>query len=355
MHPEYIFGPAYERANSNPNGIWVIQSDQIIYANAVCLRVLGATTSDEVLGKSSREMILPEFRLGDWETLLGLTTTTFSEPREVQLYRLDGTIVDVELTRVLIPLSNGPAIMANIRDITARKAGQRRIQQLQNALLSGLLDAQEEERRTIAYDLHDGLTQYIAATNAHLEACHAAWEAGQHERARAQLEKAREYIGFAGIESRRLVNGLRCLSLEDLGLAGAVEQLLADERRRTSWKSAILSHNLSSERFEPRIETAAFRVIQEALNNARKHAQASHVQVTLLLTPDGDCLTLEIADDGLGLAQPAPNDGEIHVGMHGMRERVRLLDGSFEAQSLPEGGARIRASIPLKPEGVQTP
>ncbi|MBB6051431.1 sensor histidine kinase [Armatimonas rosea] len=216
-----------------------------------------------------------------------------------------------------------------------------------------LMMAREEERRIVAYDLHDGLTQYIAATNAHLEACIAAWDSGQHERARAQLAKAHEYIGFAGLESRRMVNSLRCLSLEDLGLAGAVEQLLADEQKRTGWESATLSHNLSSERFEPRIETAAFRVVQEALNNARKHAQASHVQVMLLLAPDKAVLTLEVSDNGVGLEHPAPNDGKIPVGMHGMRERVRTLEGSFEVQSLPEGGVRVRASIPLKQKGDQ--
>ena len=277
------------------------------------------------------------------------------------MYRLDGTVADVEIAYVRKEMPNGPILQASLRDLTARNEGRRRVESLQNALVSGLIDAQEEERRTIAYDLHDGLTQYIAAANAHLEACLVAWESQNFERAAVQLGKMREYLQQAGMESRRLVNGLRCLTLDDLGLAGAVEQLLAEDKKKAGWESATLSHNLSSERFNQRIETAAFRVVQEALNNVLKHASAQRVQVSLFLLSEENILEIEIQDDGLGLeasqmaAQTAERTTEkkeisTHVGLHGMSERVRLLGGVFFADSPAEGGTIIRAQIPLSKE-----
>jgi signal transduction histidine kinase len=290
--------------------------------------------------------------------------TSFSTLRQAQVSRIDGTIAHVEMAHVLKSLANGPAIQMTLRDITARIEGRRRIEQLQNALVSGLIDTQEEERRTIAYDIHDGLTQYIMTANAHLEACLAAWESGNLVRTREQLGKVQDYLQHAGTESRRLVNGLRCLALEDLGLAGAVEQVLAEDKERAGWKSAILCHNLSDERFEQRVETAAFRIVQEALNNARKHAHALHVRVSINVvhpfsTDSKEAsLVLEIGDDGIGLdarstegrvEEGIEGDNHHHVGLHGMTERVRLLGGAFSIESTPDGGGTfIRATIPLQ-------
>lgn len=228
----------------------------------------------------------------------------------------------------------------------------------QRALVSGLITAHEEERRAIAYDLHDGLTQYVMASHAHLETFRRAHQDKNEERAARELDQGLSYLKEAVVESRRLVNGLRTLALDDLGLAGALEQLLADEKRRAGWKEGDLVHNIAGVRFDKSLETAVYRVAQEGLTNARKHAQAQRVRLLLLLSNSTDSsgppmLTLEIRDWGKGFVAEEQTEEHWHVGLQSMVERVRLLDGQYELVSQPGQGTMVRAVFPaLNPEEI---
>jgi PAS domain S-box-containing protein len=220
----------------------------------------------------------------------------------------------------------------------------------QRMLVSGLITAQEEERRSVAYDLHDGLTQYVMASHAHLESSHKAQLAGKTEKAARDFEQGMKYLKDAVIESRRLVNGLRSLALDDLGLSGAVEQLLAEEKVRAGWEEANLIHNISDRRFDRTVETAAYRVIQEALTNVRKHAGTARVQVAILAHHDDETgvprLRAEIQDWGKGFV-PEHKTGEYaHFGLHGMIERVQLIGGSHAIISTPGAGTTVRFIFP---------
>ncbi|HLV79541.1 MAG TPA: PAS domain S-box protein [Chthonomonadaceae bacterium] len=221
----------------------------------------------------------------------------------------------------------------------------------QRHLVSGLIAAQEEERRAVAYDLHDGLTQYVMASHAHLEAFKRAHQAKNEDKAEREMEQGLRYLKEAVVESRRLVNGLRSLVLDDLGLAGAVEQLLADEKERAGWQAADLVHNIAGRRFDATLETAAYRVIQEALTNARKHADTNGVQVTLLACRQeqtgGSELRVEVKDSGKGFVPEEKLGLEGHVGLQGMAERVSLLGGSYRIESAPQAGTMIHASFPV--------
>jgi two-component system NarL family sensor kinase len=159
------------------------------------------------------------------------------------------------------------------------------------------------------------------------------------------------YLKEAVVESRRLVNGLRALALDDLGLAGAVEQLLQEEKERAGWTEADLVHNVAGRRFDKVVETAAFRVAQEALTNARKHAQGQHVRVLLLAgahpATDAPTVTLEVRDNGVGFV---PDAVLLHsdrgFGLHSMSERVHLLGGVYDLISAPGQGTTVRAVLP---------
>ncbi|MGC4047668.1 MAG: response regulator [Armatimonas sp.] len=161
----------------------------------------------------------------------------------------------------------------------------------QRSLLAGLMAAQEDERRALAYDLHDGLTQYVMAAHAQLET----FQANRNE---ARLEAGVKYLKEAVIESRRLINGLRTLALDDLGLPGAVEQLLREEQARNGWTEANLTNNGVTGRLPLPMETALLRIAQEAIANIRKHARAHRVWVSL--AREADALIMSIADDGIG-------------------------------------------------------
>lgn len=225
----------------------------------------------------------------------------------------------------------------------------------QRALVSGLIAAQEEERRAVAYDLHDGLTQYVMAAHAHLEAFKRAQSSGKAERADRELDQGMRYLKDAVVESRRLVNGLRSLALDDLGLAGALEQLAEEERVRAGWQEIDFLHSVAGARYHKTLETTIYRVAQEALTNVRKHAQTSHVRLSLLDTVDPIThqpqLVLEVRDWGNGFIPAQTERSEKHVGLHGMAERVQLIHGTFSIESAPGHGTCIRAVFaPLPPE-----
>jgi len=220
----------------------------------------------------------------------------------------------------------------------------------QRALISGLIAAQEEERRAVAYDLHDGLTQFVMASHAHLEAFRRAHESGKFERANREMDQGLRYLKEAVVESRRMVNGLRSLALDDLGLAGALEQLVTEEKVRAGWVDAEFLHNIAGRRYHKNLETTAYRVAQEALTNVRKHAQADRVRLTLLEEPSKDTevphLVLEIQDWGIGFVPEKRSDDPAHVGLQSMHERVNLLGGGYRLVSVPGAGTLIRAVLP---------
>lgn len=199
------------------------------------------------------------------------------------------------------------------------------------------MTAQEEERRAVAYDLHDGLTQYIMASHAHLEAFKYADGTGQKEKAARELDQGLTYLKEAVTESRRVVNNLRLLALEDLGLAGSLEQLLNQEKTHTQWEEATFIHNINGRRFQSALETGVYRIAQEALTNVRKHAKAKQVRLLLLteaVLPGNSAserLRLEVRDWGQGFVTERKlyeTSGEMeHIGLQGISERVHLLGG----------------------------
>ncbi len=215
----------------------------------------------------------------------------------------------------------------------------------QRALVSGLMMAQEEERRAVAYELHDGLTQYVMASHAHMEAFKRAHASGSAEKAERELQQGMTYLKEAVVESRRLVSGLRSLALDDLGLAGALEQLLNEEKVRAPWTSADLIHNVADHRFDKALETAVYRVAQEALTNVRKHAESPRVRLSLLA--EESRLILEVRDWGKGFNPDDLSRDYAHVGLQGMQERITLMGGQFDIRSSPGSGTLIHAEFPL--------
>lgn len=221
----------------------------------------------------------------------------------------------------------------------------------QRALIRRLITAQEEERRVVAHDLHDGLTQYVMGAHAHLETFRSAQREGKVEKAERELEQGLKYLKQAVIESRRMVNGLRSLALDDLGLVGALEQLLAEEKVHGDWNQADFLHNIAGRRFEKSLETAVYRVAQEALTNVRKHAGAERVRLLLQIRDNTrgaePQLRLIVRDWGRGFALQSSANYRGHFGLQSMAERIRFLGGAYEIRSSPGNGTTVRAVFPV--------
>jgi signal transduction histidine kinase len=178
-----------------------------------------------------------------------------------------------------------------------------------------------------------------------LEAFQRAHAADNEEKAVRELDQGLKYLKEAVLESRRLVSGLRSLALDDLGLAGALEQLLAEEKHRAHWSSADMIHNVADTRFDRAMETAVYRVAQEALTNVRKHAEADRVRLSVLA--EGQHLHLEVRDWGKGFNPDEFARDYSHVGLQGMTERATLMGGRIELKSTLGEGTSIRARFPV--------
>jgi signal transduction histidine kinase len=237
------------------------------------------------------------------------------------------------------------------RALTARFLGtleeERRSQRL---LTHRIITALEEERRAISFELHDGLTQYVMSSFAFFDSY--ASDILQAEIPLAEdLQKGLKYLQDAVVEARRLVNGLRSLALDELGLVGALEQLLNEERERTLWDDAPLFVPSPIPRFDPMLETAVYRVVQEALSNIRKHAATRRVAVTLTMIQSNDdskrLLQIEVRDWGKGFAVSERRTKYDHIGLNSMAERVYLLQGNIRIESQPGEGTRVIAEIPI--------
>lgn len=207
--------------------------------------------------------------------------------------------------------------------------------------------AQEEERHRIAQGLHDDVLQRLLAVAYMTENLCCSTDGGvapDPERCGAEIRA--ESLRLAE-DLRRLSYDLRPSMLDSLGLISAVGWL----SKRLQQESGIRVRLLTSGhpgRFAPDIETTAFRLVQEALNNARKHSSASEIVVSLDSSPE--CLVIEVFDNGIGFAarrvmQRAVMSG--HLGLLGMKERAESLNGSLVVKSRPDGGTSIVATIPL--------
>lgn len=211
-------------------------------------------------------------------------------------------------------------------------------------LVGRLLVAQEEERRRVAYEVHDGLAQFASGAHQHLEAFTRHYRP-RRPAARHELDQARLLTQRAVREARRVIAGLRPTALDDFGLATAL-RLEVEALRGEGW---LISYDetLGVERLPSAIETAFFRVAQEALTNVGKHAGTTEAQV--LLHRCGSTIRLEVRDGGRGfepsvVAESGPGE---RIGLAGMRERITLLGGRWQVRSRPGMGTHIVAEVPV--------
>lgn len=259
--------------------------------------------------------------------------------------RREFTTADVELLRSVAGLVAGAIENARLH---------RRLAEREEALerfAERTVEWQEHERRRLAGEIHDGISQRIVSLFFHLSA--AADAIPDHpEVAAEQVAHAQELATAALDETRSAIAGLRPPILDDLGLAASLESL------GHSFPQLDVQVEATRSRIAEHVETAVYRTAQEALQNVAKHAKARNVRIRLFLQRDK--MVLEVTDDGTGF-DPALDDpaaapggtaasgGPTGFGLAGMRERAELLGGKLELSSAPGRGTTVRLSVPLSP------
>jgi len=210
-------------------------------------------------------------------------------------------------------------------------------------LLLRIVQAQEDERRRVALEIHDGIGQVL--TSISLFASDLAERAPDDLRPRAS--RVNELVHRAIDDSRQLVRSLRPSELDHMGLAGAVGRLIADANIGEEASISVdLHESIGERRFLPEVEVVVYRVVQESLNNALKHSRASRISV--VLAAHDARLQAVVEDDGVGFAPDTVDVGSTTgLGLLGMRERAGLVGGTIVMESSPGKGTTVKLEVPI--------
>jgi PAS domain S-box-containing protein len=312
----------------------VVDRDCIIQA---CNRVDDGFRMDDVVGHD-----LCRFTVGDSSGRLRdavLEVFTDGTPCHVEtmVRRLDGSLNYFSLRLGPIEGPDGvEAVMVCCHSTFPMKAVQETLDR-ERHVLRQLLETQERERQVVAYEIHDGLAQYLAGALLHLQAFEHAADAPPGP----DFVEGLRLLTAATAETRRLIAGLRPTALDELGVVEAIESLVNDAR--ADIPTVTLAQDLGPGRLPAQVETTIFRIVQEALTNARRHARATSAVVSLKRVPAG--VHVCIHDDGSGFVpEGVPAD---RFGLEGMRQRSRLLGAEPTITSRPGQGTTIEVVLPV--------
>ena len=307
---------------------------------------LSGYTRDEIIGHNFTEFISTEHILHVRDNFCGKLAQRGETTYEVEVIAKDGRRVPVEVSSRAI-YENGVIIgvQGTARDITDRKQAQDALQMFSRQLI----EAQEEERRRIARELHDQIGQVLTAVKMNL---HTVQRMSNGTEAGSYIKDNIEAVDEALRLVRDLSVDLRPPLLDDLGLVTALRWYVDRYAKRTGIVAdVIIELQNENERFSRELETACFRIAQEALTNVARHAGAKTVSVRL--KKDDEMLVLSVCDDGVGfdpeaLSKRAPRAATL--GLLGMQERAHAAGGAVEINSQISEGTDIRLELPLVPE-----
>lgn len=276
---------------------------------------------------------------------------------EAHLPRLGGGSVDLEFVIDSISLADRVRTVALVRDVSERRRADAEVRKSREQLRRFSLElarVREEESLRISREIHDELGQRLTGLKMDL-----AWVAAKLKRNESRdrpsiVEKTEEMSRLADDtihEVRRIATELRPGVLDDLGFAAALEWQADEFQRRTGIPCRVTS--LPNLVIDSEQSTALFRILQEALTNVSRHAQAENVEVRL--SEQDRSIVLEIEDDGRGIRDFGTAE-PLSLGLLGMQERARLLGGETAVGRGRNGGTLVRVTLPrTPPEAVQDP
>ena len=254
--------------------------------------------------------------------------------------RRDGSEFPVEIMLSPVKEDSNSLVIAIIRDITKRQRNQEALGEYaerMKILSRRLIEVQESERRSIALELHDEIGQILTGLKLTLEMSTRLPEG----ELRASLAGAQALVNELMTRTRELSLDLRPATLDHLGLLSALLRHFRHYTSQTQVSVDFRQDGLEGRRFAPELETAAFRIVQEALTNIARHSEAAEAIVRIW--SDRNTLTIEIEDNGKGFDTEAAFAAHQSSGLAGMRERALLSGGNFSVESDSTAGTRLTA------------
>ncbi|MFP5213854.1 MAG: PAS domain S-box protein [Acidobacteriota bacterium] len=346
---------------ATPIGIFQCTPDgRFVGANPALARMMGYDSVEELLGAvenpGKQVYADPEWGKEVIERTLG---STQPHECEIRYKRKDGTAFTGSVHLWVVRKLDGSFCYLEgfIKDISARKKAEENLRLMteklreehegRKLLSKRLIEMIEAERKRISMELHDHIGQIATTLKMDLEVIDRhLGETGQE--VRGHVEKARgKAVGIIR-DLKNISFALRPSVLDHLGLTSSIENLVEDIRQVAKFEVHFFHSNVP-DHMEPEIEITAYRIVQEALNNAVKYAEASNVYINLV-GRDG-VLSLSVEDDGRGLdtqaASQAQGDSKRPMGIEIMRERILQVDGEFSIESRRGYGLHLLAEIPL--------
>jgi PAS domain S-box-containing protein len=264
---------------------------------------------------------------------------------EVVIERPDGSCITVLVN--IVPLRNGKGELVGamncFQDITGRKRAEKDLEDAHRKLKilsQRRVKVQEEERRHLARELHDEIGQALTAAKINLQAAMKESDGAKSKRIDETSAILERLLG----QVRQISLDLRPSMLDDLGLVPALRSLLDQQGRRASIAVHLSAKNMP-ENLDPEIQTTYFRIAQEAITNAVRHANATRIDVDLGCK-NGN-LRMQVRDNGRGFEAESAQAQAVGLGLIGIKERAALVGGRAEIISLPNKGTAIEVSVPL--------
>lgn len=314
---------------------------QILDINQSTLDLLGAKTREELVRERGR--IFTERSMGTFrQAAVAVWRGEPSFQAETTVRTLAGREIEVQFTlrRVADWDEQRWLTLACLVDITDRKKTEQALRR-ERKTLEEMLELQEHERRLIGYDIHDGLAQRLSGAVMFFQSFREQF-ADRPAEPWKSFEQGFQALSDALAEARRLIHDLRPVVLEEGGILPAVETLVEELHSRFGMEIQYVA-DAELSRLAPLREFAVFRIVEEALTNARLHSRSKRVRVEL--RQRNDRLYLEIRDWGIGFDPQQVPQG--HYGLEGIRERGRLLGAQVDIRSAPGEGTRIALEIPV--------
>ncbi len=269
--------------------------------------------------------------------------------REFRIIRPDGAVRQIFSAGRPVFSDTGEyvAYVGTVLDITDRKAAERMRAELGRCLIA----AQEDERRRIALEMHDEFGQQLSTLVLLISALKR--DVGRRLRYATQLEVLEGIARQLDRDLEHIVGRLRPTALDDLGLVAALSHYVKHWSEHFQVSAQLHTTGMESYRLSSEVETALYRISQEALNNVAKHAQAKHVSI--LLDHRGDRVSIIIEDDGIGFDSEQLVDSRQRFGLVGMRERATLLGGTVDIESHTGIGTTVVIRLSVKAVTEQDP
>jgi two-component system sensor histidine kinase DegS len=327
------------------DAIWVHDlKGNITMVNKACEKLSGYPIS-ELPGRNVLEFLSPEnLSIAKQVKDKLLRGETMEQRYEQRLIKKDGSQATMQLTTRLIFGDGKPQAFHNMaRDVTE----ERRLQDNLQYYCRQVLQAQEEERKRLARELHDDASQQIILLTRGIDNIAYKADRCSPEELRNELGKLYELSQQTYQNIKHYAQALRPSILDDLGLIAAVKWLAQETRKLSGIEIEVKTHMIPL--LPPETQLVLFRIIQESLNNIQRHSRASQASVTLEW--QGAEIRVTIADNGKGFSLPRQLTefaGQGKLGLTGMVERAQLIGGELEVTSEKDKGTIVTVKVPIK-------